>query len=966
MKKICILLIIMSSNVTFASQLDGGRCSSMEFYDKNVDIADPRIRYDAPIGHERWKDFIVREGEGWYSIWDIDKGIPIRIFGSGIDAPRAVDSESDAISHARTILERYIDLLSPGARSEDFQTSSSIRTGHIRTVVFQQKYKNITVLGGALMFVFKKDRLISMGATTFPSIKETKYSTEMRETDKGAVAWIEHDYGPSQLTAHEGPFILPILSSTHEFRYYIVDIEHIYPEALQGGFRVYVDAASGFPIARERTVLFGTGRIFYGTPRRWPGGDYVEIPASRTDVLLNGESQYTDELGYLSWSNQKVSDISSYTHGVAADVVNLAGTPAILHSSIENGDELLWIAWDDQYIDAQITTYVHLGIAKEHARTLNPNLVWLDASIIAYVNNDTTICNAYYDLIDDSLTFFTGGSNGILECANTGRLPDVIYHEFGHALHVHSIPSLQQFNTPFSEGAADYFAASITGDPAFATGFFNTTDSLRHLDPPDSEPSWPDDVGSSPHDTGLIFSSAMWDLRKSLIEKMGSDVGGHYANRLFYGAVQRATHVTTTYTEILVEDDDDGNLANGTPNECLITEAFVKHGLALKMDTIAPQPSINVSQSDEHIWFELAVLGCPSIEIAEAILEWKLRGSSIGGTQLLIREDSIYLGRLPIENEPAVVQYSISITYNDGTSVRLPKNQGDPMYEYFIGDFVNIYCTSFEENPFAQGWSQQTLLGTAAWSWDGPGSLGPPRAWSGSYIVGVNAAEHAPSSAYMESPPIDISGFGSVRLQYYRWLSLGGQGVASVSLNGNTVWSAPPDDTGLFRDYEWRFNDIDITDMITDRTIRVSYQLYSVDDEAWGVEDFCIVGTEPNFCGDGSVMGEEECDRGDENSNLVPDACRENCRKAYCGDGVLDSFEQCDDGNATDDDGCSLDCLESPTFGLAGGGCNIQNREGNWNVICILLLMFLFLVRGERRATHAALAAEIRQRYGSG
>jgi hypothetical protein len=37
---------------------------------------------------------------------------------------------------------------------------------------------------------------------------------------------------------------------------------------------------------------------------------------------------------------------------------------------------------------------------------------------------------------------------------------------------------------------------------------------------------------------------------------------------------------TNWYTVYLAADDDDGNLANGTPNACRIWDAFSAHGIA--------------------------------------------------------------------------------------------------------------------------------------------------------------------------------------------------------------------------------------------------------------------------------------------------------------------------------------------------------------------------------------------------
>jgi hypothetical protein len=47
-------------------------------------------------------------------------------------------------------------------------------------------------------------------------------------------------------------------------------------------------------------------------------------------------------------------------------------------------------------------------------------------------------------------------------------------------------------------------------------------------------------------------------------------------------------------------------------------------------------------------------------------------------------------------------------------------------------------------------------------------------------------------------------------------------------------------------------------------------------------------------CGDGIPSSGEECDQGDGNSDVLPDACRTDCTLARCGDGVVDTGEVCE------------------------------------------------------------------------
>src|SRR5262249_54873481 len=147
-------------------------------------------------------------------------------------------------------------------------------------------------------------------------------------------------------------------------------------------------------------------------------------------------------------------------------------TPATRDFLIQPGGSVTWKE-EGELLEAQLNAFIHAGVVKDYARTLNPDLAFLDQQQPVNVNIEDQ-CNAFSD--GTSINFFQSSP----ECANTGQLADVVYHEFGHSLHAHSIiPGVGAFDGAHSEGLADYLAATITGDPAMGRGFYKTDDPLR-------------------------------------------------------------------------------------------------------------------------------------------------------------------------------------------------------------------------------------------------------------------------------------------------------------------------------------------------------------------------------------------------------------------------------------------------------------------------------------------------------
>jgi MYXO-CTERM domain-containing protein len=917
-----------------------------------------------------WNAFLDATGSQWTALWDADTGVPLRIFGAGVAAPGSVTSAEKAAAAARAFLAAHIGLLAPGSRIEDFVVVGNHLADGVRTVGMHQYHQGMRVLTGQVSFRFKNDRLIAIASEALPDVDASPlpFSASATIMASAAIDWVRADAGEARTTNVDGPFVLPIVSH-RSVTYHTVMRATVEARQPFARFHVYVEPGSGMPIAREQMLRYAEGRVLYNVPSRYPGGDRVDRPASYAEVLSGSLATSTSAEGAISWDGTAPLAINTKVTGDLVNVSNqLAPDQETLGSFVlEPGGIVVWDERNSEVVDAQISTFVHAHVAKEYARRFAPDLAYLDEQLQARVNIDNS-CNAFSD--GTTINFFRADDH----CENTARLADVVYHEFGHALHWQSlVPGVGAFDGAFSEGLSDYLAGTITNDPAMGVGFFYDDEPLRHIDPEDFEHRWPRDVEEI-HYTGLIFAGAMWDLRKALIELHGYDQGVAVADRLFYAAVQRASSIPATYVEILVADDDDGNLENDTPHECLINATFgALHGLR-DIDAVhEPLGAQPPEQDGYRITTQVTGLEsrCDGDRITSVTVQWERRGTEEGGEIEAIPDGSApgaYTATIPAQPDGSVVRYRVVVELADGGVWEFPSNPAAPQYEFYVGEMIELYCTDFETDPFAEGWSHGLEGGTSGngsddWEWGTPaGQSGDPSAaFSGSFVLGndlgregYNGKYQAEKLNFIASPIIDVGDYSDVHIQYRRWLGVEDArwDYATIYANGGHAWRNRATDEGQQHhvDSEWMFHDVPVSHLVSGGRLQVRFELQSdtgFELGGWTIDDFCVVARPGAICGNGVIDGAEQCDAGGDNDDTAADACRTSCRRAFCGDGVVDDYEQCDDGNREAGDGCTPTCyVPSPA-----SGCNSTpgaRPPAGFLGLATLALLGLFLRRRRR------------------
>jgi hypothetical protein len=219
------------------------------------------------------------------------------------------------------------------------------------------------------------------------------------------------------------------------------------------------------------------------------------------------------------------------------------GTPA-------NPIDLNFAASNEEQL-AEVTAFYWSNVARDIAHNV---LSAIDLALLRVRTNINATCNAYWD--GSSINFFKSG-NG---CPNTAY-SDVVMHEYGHGIDSAKGGIL---NGGYSEGFGDAVAVLATKQSCVGRDFFGPGSCLRNAS---DVILWPPAPGEEVHAIGRRYAGFVWELIQQLKQTFAEDEAYDIAARLVLGAAAANPANTVDAVRLsFIVDDNDGNLANGTPH----------------------------------------------------------------------------------------------------------------------------------------------------------------------------------------------------------------------------------------------------------------------------------------------------------------------------------------------------------------------------------------------------------------
>src|SRR5262249_40561065 len=140
-----------------------------------------------------------------------------------------------------------------------------------------------------------------------------------------ARTWLLRDHASARADEVEGPFILPIVDDHRVREYREVLRVMVGTTGPVGRWAVYVDAATGAPVAREQQLRFASGVLQMTARVRGPNGARLDFAAPNLGVVVNGGAAVTTIAGVLNFNDGGPANVLTSVAGTFIFVANEAG-----------------------------------------------------------------------------------------------------------------------------------------------------------------------------------------------------------------------------------------------------------------------------------------------------------------------------------------------------------------------------------------------------------------------------------------------------------------------------------------------------------------------------------------------------------------------------------------------------------------------------------------------------------------
>ena len=822
-----------------------------------------------PNTNAAWRQFQQDAGGHWLVDWNAATNTPRSIYGEGLALSDWRENTLDeARRHAQLAMQRWPELL--GLGTSDFRERIGARLGRTWSLCYDQYFRGLPVVGGRVdVRIHMRGRLAFLGSTAWPVPARFDIAPTIDEANATRLAWLSMEVAPNEVpqpgTARPTQLVIygEQNAATAPFALaWEVPVSAVDTTGSGPIGRVYIDAKTGQRLGyandRHECGLPGCGGDHPAkaavlplpatyTVMAWTHAGVSPI-ASPTNVPLAGVEVVVPGLGTLitDANGQFTADLTAATavtvnlNGVHCSLIqgsNAMTATSTLQPGVNSTIQLGTAASTERPL-AHSTTYYWVYTVNEWARSILGNSPELAvADLVAPVVNITSTCNAYYS--GNSINFYRSGGG----CNNTAGA-SVIAHEWGHGLD-DRYGGISQTNG-LSEGWGDICSMYLLDDPLIGHNFSTGGGGIRNGNNNQQYPQ-----GSGVHAQGESWMGFAWLFRENLRTAFGTTQAITISNDLVLGSiVANAQDQPSAVLQVFLADDDDGNLANGTPHHAFLAAACQGHSLpfpAIQPGYFAHTPLTNTSEQGKPRLVTIDAIPVTG-SFQQVRLHWN-DGQAQQRDMVPSGQGNTWQALLPPLYAPQSLTYHFEALHSNNTWMRLPLS-GE--YNYGINAQYTFFREGFETG--APGWSHGAVTGQDDWEIgtplgrSGPGWTDPSAAANGLHCAGTDLlgdGAYAPSSEmWLRSPPIDCTGITGIHLRCRVWASCESPSDGlEIRVSGQTTWLssfAPRTDT------QWSTLDLTLAQAQNQPAVTIEFRLRSnglFEYGGWNLDDIELYST---------------------------------------------------------------------------------------------------------------------------
>lgn len=840
-----------------------------------------------------WQDFSAAVDGTWEVRFDEWTGLPFRAWGAGIDLG-PVDEASQVESALRDLIATHPGVFGVDNTSLSLGAAEYVPATDMWLVRFDQvlpvsvdevdlgedglggvdglgfdTIDGVPVYRSALELRVKMGKLIMFGSRVYPDAERIDLDPTLSADSAVSQAIAE---GPAPEAQHivEGAelTILPTMGETgleYALTWQVrsrtggagdATLRNSDPLGIWVSF---VDAKTGALLNVHNEVRFASGTMTATHDLRTVDGDTATSPLVDLEVSTSAGDTYTDDDG--NWSSNGNDPEAKFT-GRYFDVRNADGDRAEV--SWEDGD-FHWT--DDDATIAEIDSYVFLSQVRAWSEIYADDVSITTSDMRSYVNIDSS-CNAYFD---GNVNFYQKGDG----CNNTGRIADVNFHEWGHGFHYYNLVT-GSWDGSMGEGVGDVVAFLQTGDSIIAPYFVTNGSGIRNVA---TNYVYPDDLVGEVHQDGLIFAGSVWDLWAELEDSYGADNAYDELNYIFVNGMKAGPDIPASYDEFVAADDDNGDLSDGTPNQCDLIDAFSQHGLGpngsnglllvehIRLDNQAAD--LDEYQLDGEVLN--AAPDCVDVSVDGGQIYYTIDNGETWNEAALSDSGDGLAGAIPAAEPGSIVHYYLAADLDDGSTVTAPEGAYINPHSFYVGELTELYREGFEDDDgdyTHELVSGEETEGADDWMWGRPNGYAddPDFAPDGSRVWGndlgggnYNGEYQARKHNRLTSVPIafDASAYETIIVQFQRWLNVEDSyyDQARVLIDGEVVWTNHGTSQSIgdeqHQDDSWALHTLEVpaeywTD---DGEIEISWEIESdggLEFGGWNIDDVAVYGANPS------------------------------------------------------------------------------------------------------------------------